>query len=578
MRYSIETIKSLTYDGLRPFCDQIRALLIDNFSEHGGHVGSNLGTVELIVSMLKEFDYHRDYIISDTGHQSYLMKLLTERPNVFASIRKTGGLSGFADKYENPRDHYISGHGGSGVSACVSLVEALKRRPDASRVICLVGDAAMAEGLALEALNNLTAAGHSRLILVLNDNGWSIERNLGNLSRIFGSAQTSESLFNLLGFGYVHCADGHDLHALAAAWEEVHRLDGHTVIHVRTVKGRGLPVAEADTRRRLHYTDPFDPATGQKRQTFEGLIRFVDVNAAALCDLRREDERVVAITPAMCGGNGLDVFQDEFPESFFDAGMCEQYALASANGHAIAGNIPVVALHAAFLPRAFDQVFQDICLQNIHAVLLIGRSGFAGPDGPTHHGVFDLSYLRCLPNLTMISPRDGNDYYRAIRDSVEKAKGPVAILTPHAYTVFSPELRNQSLPPPAAIEHVSAGEDLLILCTGVTYSEAMSLRDKLSDKGQSVGVAHIRQVKPLDKALLRHLVTSYKEVLVLEENTAIGGLGSELALWMKQEDLGLPLKHFAVGDCFYPHGDIPSLREMSGISHAKVFEKVVFGI
>ena len=569
--YNLKTIKNMPYETLQDYCQSIRTFLIEYFSTHGGHVGSNLETVELIVTLLKEFDYFEDYIFFDTGHQSYLMKLLTERPKPFETIRKLGGLSGFMDKWENPRDHFISGHGGTGIATAVGFscsVDENQNRP-CKNTICVIGDAALSEGLSFEAFNNATDKKNSRLILVINDNGWSIEKNVGNLARILSDTISAEQFFSLFGFKYHYCEDGHNVEKLGLAWREVKSHQSRCVLHVRTKKGFGLQYAESDNIRKMHYSEPFYLGNGQTKQTRGNAIRFVDINSRALSHLREKYSNIVAITSGMCGGNGLDDFKHQYPDSFIDVGMSEQYSICFANGLAIGGKIPFVVIHAAFLPRAFDQMLQDICLQNIHAIILVGRSGFAGPDGSTHHGVYDLTYLRCLPNLSIFSPKDGNEYYKLIHYTCEELRTPCVILTPHAYTTLDLSfISNMDIV--QSIEEVYAGTDICVFTTGIIWEEAKKLCDSLNCVGYSMGLYHVRQIKSFNYDRCVDIMKKYKRVVVVEENSVIGGLGSEIAK-LSAEDKSLPpVNIFGVPDRFFPYGDIPGLRKLSGISSDEI--------
>lgn len=576
MTFSLEKIKETPYEHLQSYTGLVRQFLVQYFSEHGGHAGSNLGIVELLVSILKEFDYEEDYILFDTGHQSYLMKLFTGRPNHFSTIRKANGLSGFMDKNENPRDLYLSGHGGAGFSAAVGLSHAFDHEADGrvKNIVCVIGDAALSEGVALEALNNISPTPRgARLIIVLNDNGYSIEQNVGNLASIFKDESRTRQFFHLFGLDYYYCGNGHDMCELRDAWTELKQGKGNCVLHARTKKGYGLTVAEADAERKMHYTEPFHAHTGERKSSYPGLVRYVDINSIMLREICGVRNDLVVITPAMRGGNGLDDFRAHFPGNFIDVGMCEQHALSGSNGLSIGGKLPIIALHSAFLPRAFDQLLQDICLQNIHVVLLIGRSGFAGPDGPTHHGVFDMSYLRCLPNLKILSPKSGEEYGSAISHAVYSSRGPIAILTPHSYTTFSRE-KATGIPIDKSLDYVHIGYELLLITTGPLFDNAKQLYEISQQEGYSCGLLHIRWIKPLAAEELKRIMAAYSQVIVMEENTTIGGIGSEIAK-LSAENKSLPPVHIVgLADVFMPHGDIASLRKWAGLDPEAIFARL----
>lgn len=577
MENKIQYIKDATIDMLAKSCNEWRNKLIGYFSVHGGHVGSSLGVVELLVSALREYDYQKDRFIFDVGHQAYLLKMFFWGDEEMRYIRRSGGPSGFTNKSENPRDLYTSGHGGSGLSFAIGLHNSYdeKQGDGTKNTLCIIGDGSFSEGVVYESLNNLRNKNSGcKLIIVLNDNGYAIEENVGNISKVLSVPKKANAFFELFGLNYIRCDDGHDLNSLIEGWRKVKNSAGNCVYHVKTIKGYGLQCALDDCRR-FHYTEPFDVETGRPKEQRGDLIRYVDVNSRALIDLSKERDDLVVVTAAMRGGNGLDDYYKAYPNRFFDVGMAEQYAVGVANGISVAGKIPIIAIHSAFLPRAYDQFIQDICLQGIHVVLLVARSGFAGPDGPTHHGVFDLSYLRCIPGVTIYSPSSGEEYYAMIHYAVNKSYGTNVILTPHAYTAFSYDKIAEYCELNDCINMIENGSDILVLATGPLLNEALKLADRVKEAGMRCGLGHIKRIKPLDEGYLRELMSRYDRILVMEENSVIGGVGSEIALISANDKSLPPVKVWGVVDRFIPHGDIESLRKEAGVISERVIEELM---
>ena len=567
-------LAKMTYPELVGVCRDIRNKLIDYFSSHGGHVATNLGAVELVVSALKEYAFEGDSFLFDIGNQAYALKLLTRRELPFDSIRTLGGQSGFQAKAENPRDLTIGGHAGVALAYAVGLLRSLDRKPQPDtgphNVLCFIGDASLAEGCALEALNAVMPSKGARLVLVVNDNRWGIDPTTGSLSRILLSPDDAKLFFALHGLDYVHCSDGNDLSSLQEAWATVKRTRNNIVLHAHTHKGAGLPVAEAEPTR-FHYQPPFDPHTGQVKDA-ETRLRYVDLNSEILLALKREGHDVVVIATNMCAGNGLEAFRRECPADYLDVGICEQLAVAMSCGVALAGRTPVIAMHCSFLPRAFDQVFHDVCLQGNHVVLLGARHGLNGPDGPSHHAMFDLSYLRCLPNLAIYAPRDLGDYAAAVRHAVVRERGPILVLSPHRF-----EPRPKSAPTDgdlAPLDVMATGDDALVVCTGSMCEEGRRVRELLAARGASVGLVHVRRVKPFDAQAFGEIARRHRLVAVLEENSRIGGIGSEIASLLAAGCPCPEILQCGAPDEFIPHGDIPGLRDLAGLSAATIAPRI----
>ncbi len=589
---SPEDIKKLPLEELNPLADEIRELIIERVSLNGGHLASNLGAVELTLALHRVFDSPQDRIVWDVGHQCYAHKLITGRKDEFHTIRKPGGISGFPKRTESPHDAFGTGHSSTSISAALGMMEAMRKTGNTGEVVAVIGDGAMTAGLAFEGLNH---AGHlkKKLIVVLNDNDMSISPNVGALSgylnRIMTGAlynkfkketkqllegipgvgesmlrvaQRAEDtfkgffapgmLFEELGFEYMGPVDGHRLEALIETFERVKKFDWPTLVHVITKKGRGYEPAERNPSL-FHGIGPFDIETGLVAGKKEA-PSYSRVFGNALTELARADERIVAITAAMAEGTGLDEFARALPRRFYDVGIAEPHAVTFAAGLAAGGLKPVVAIYSSFLQRGYDQIIHDVCLQQLPVVFVLDRAGIVGEDGPTHHGVFDLSYLRHIPNLTIMAPRHENELQHMLKTAVE-LNGPAAIRFPRGKAMGVPMDEEMHALPLGKAEILMEGNEVAIFAIGNSANHALKAGERLAAEGLRPTVVDARFVKPLDLNTLRSVAERTPRILTVEENAVQGGFGSavlESLAWMGLS--GLTVRNLGIPDGFVPAG------------------------
>ncbi len=591
---------------LRRLAAEIREEIITTVSRVGGHLGPSLGVVELTIALHAELHSPKDRIVWDVGHQSYPHKLLTGRACDFATIRTRGGLSGFPKPSESDHDAFGTGHSSTSVSVGVGLAEAarISGGPDPGRVVAVIGDGALTGGMAYEGLNQ---AGHLQtpLIVVLNDNDMSIKKNVGAMSTYLSRLRTDPHLYRLrrdferrvqrlpgigervhavgeqfkdgvkgalvpgmlfeeLGFTYIGVVDGHEIESLRANIRRALKVDGPVLLHVKTVKGKGYGPAE-DAPERFHGISPFSVATGKTKPGGPKPMSYTEAFGRALVALAHEDERIVGITAAMAAGTGLDLLEAAFPRRFFDVGIAEGHAVGFAAGLAAAGLRPVVALYSTFLQRAYDQVIHDVCLQDLPVVFAIDRAGLVGEDGPTHHGAFDLSYLRAVPGLTLFVPRDEADLQRLLATALSM-DGPVAIRYPRGAGLGVPLPDPLTPLPPSGpwVEVLEEGAGVLLLAVGTGVGVATGAAASLRQSGVTATVAAVRRVKPLDREALLPLLRTHGAVVTLEENAVRGGFGSGVLELLQEEGLLCKVGLVGLPDDYVPHGDIAGLHREIG--------------
>jgi len=602
-------LKLLTQSELTALAKEIRQRLIETVSRTGGHLAANLGVVELTLALHCVFDSPRDQIVWDVGHQCYTHKLLTGRGDRFTTLRQAGGLSGFPSRTESEHDAFGTGHGSTAISAALGLAAARDARRDKHAVIAVVGDGGMTGGMAFEALNQAGHLGHN-LIVVLNDNGMSISPNVGALAGYLGrlrldphylrAKESFESLmhrlplgetlveavdrfksgvkqllvpgmlFEELGFTYLGPIDGHHLPTLVVTLEQARECSGPVLIHVITTKGKGYSPAENDAQR-FHGTPAFDVSSGEPLAETTGLS-YSRVFGQTLLELARGDDRIVAITAAMAEGTGLESFAREFPGRFFDVGMAEQHAVTFAAGLAAGGLRPVVAIYSTFLQRAYDQILHDVCLQNLPVVLAIDRAGLVGEDGPTHQGTFDLSFLRPMPNLTVMAPKDLTELSAMLRCALT-LESPCAVRYPRGVGANPPA----NLPDPVPCgqaEVLREGNALTLLAIGSMVTPTLTAAEMLAKEGLEAAVINARYLRPLDEATLAPYLSRGVSVITVEENALAGGFGSgvlELAARLglelaKIHCLGLP-------DQFAEHAGRSQLLSWYGLTSEGITAK-----
>lgn len=602
----ISIIKNSDYGDLEALAREIRDFLVEKVSKTGGHLASNLGIVETTIALHKVYDTAVDRVIFDVGHQSYVHKIITGRAGSFDTLRKYKGLSGFPKSRESIHDAYDTGHSSTSISAAMGYATARDLRNEDYQVVAVIGDGAMTGGLVYEALNNIGASG-TNIKIVLNDNGMSIAKNVGAMSRHLNNLRTSKNytrmkenirgaldnipvvgqrvsdtishtknkikyslldeqgvLFEDLGIKYIGPVDGYDLPALVEAYTAANQYDGPTLVHVITKKGKGYYWSEKYPRK-FHGIAPFDADNGNILSSPIG-PSYSKVFGDKLVELARADESIVAISAAMGTATGLGPFYKEFEPRFFDVGIAEAHAVVFAAGMAKAGMTPVVAIYSSFLQRAFDQLIEDICLQNLHVVFAVDRAGLVGADGETHHGMFDLSYLNMIPNMKILCPADGNQLEEMLEYAVHQYDGPIAIRYPRG----SSQGNHLRLKPFTGENTVlSVGKDVTILAVGAMLDTGIEAARLLREHGFDAGVTAINVVKPMDAAAVN---SETKLVVTLEDNTIIGGFSDEFDRVNRENAFGI--LNFALPDQFIEQGSIPELREECAMTPEDVVKGV----
>ena len=599
---SPEDLKKVPREKLPQVAAELRELIVQCVSKTGGHLASSLGVVELTLALHYVFSSPRDRIVWDVGHQAYAHKILTGRRNVFSTLRTRGGISGFPRMNENACDAFGTGHSGTSISAALGMAVARDMRKETHKVFAVIGDGSLSSGLALEGLNQ---AGHQKrdLVVILNDNEWSISQNVGALSGYLNRIMTGKFytsfrkrvenflksmpkgefmarigkkaeelakgfivpglLFEELGYTYIGPISGHNIEDLIGTFQNLGNLEGPLLIHVVTTKGKGYLPAETNPEY-FHGVGSFDPATGKGTENGT-LPSYTDVFADAVVQLGEENPRVVAITAAMCAGTGLDKFRSAFPDRFFDVGIAEGHAVTFAAGLAREGKIPVVTIYSTFLQRAYDQIIHDVCLQNLPVVFAVDRGGIVGSDGATHQGQFDLSYLRHIPNMSVMAPAHEAELPLMLRAAVSAGR-PAAIRYPRGTVTGA--ARQDFLQPVEWGKGVLLleGKDLLILAIGSTVVLSLLAAEELRGKGISAAVVNARFAKPLDSELILPLARRIGRVLTIEENVLAGGFGSAV-LEMFEEHGEHPhnFRRIGIRDVFVEHGSQAELREIHGI-------------
>ncbi len=591
-------IKDLSAEAMEQLAQEIRELLIQVVSTNGGHLAPNLGVVELTLALHKVFDTPKDKIIFDVGHQAYIHKILTGRREQFATLRQYGGLSGFPKRSESEHDAFGVGHSSTSISAALGMAVARDVRKEDYEVVAVIGDGSMTGGMAFEALNNAGDL-HKKMIVVLNDNEMSISKNVGAMSdylyhlrtgktynrikhdleewlknvefgsdvlkvlrRVKGSVKylmVPTSIFEELGFTYLGPIDGHDLNSLIEVLETARHIDGPVLVHVLTKKGKGYEPAETSPNK-FHGTGPFEIATGKKITNPNAPITYTEVFGKALIELAEEDKNIVAITAAMPDGTGLTPFAATYPDRFFDVGIAEQHAVTAAAGMAAVGLNPVVAVYSTFMQRAYDSVLHDICMQNLHVNLCLDRAGLVGDDGFTHHGVFDYAYLRSMPNMIVMAPKDEDELRHMLKTAVAM-NTPVSVRYPRGSGL------GVNLEAPLGVleigkaEVLREGEDVCIWAIGSMVDSAVKVAEVLAQQGVNAGVVNMRFAKPLDESLLLEHARKYKKLVTLEEGVLQGGVGSAVLEVLNNAKLLDKCKVLTLGipDEFVLHGDKPHL-------------------
>lgn len=603
-------IKKLQPEEFGLLAEEIRSFLIEKISETGGHLASNLGVVELTMALHLAFDLPEDKLIWDVGHQAYTHKLLTGRKEDFGMLRQHGGISGFPKRRESDCDAFDTGHSSTSISAGLGLVCARDLMQQKHSVVSVIGDGSMTGGMAYEAMNN-AATLKTNFIIVLNDNNMSISENVGGISRyltglrtntgyndfkeglssalsripVLGDAlvyrlkQTKSSIKQLLipgmffeemGITYLGPVDGHNIQQMMQVFQEAKKVRHGVLVHVLTKKGKGYRPAEMNPSK-FHGVSPFHVSTGkpkeQKRQP-----DYTDVFSDQICRLAAEDERIVAVTAAMPGGTGLSRFAQKYPKRFFDVGIAEGHAVTFAAGMAAAGLRPVFAVYSSFLQRGFDQILHDVCIQNLPVLFAVDRAGLVGCDGETHQGIFDLSYLTQIPNLTVMAPKNGWELGEFMKLALE-LEGPAAVRYPRGPACM--ELEEYRAPVEyGRAEVLEEGGDIAFLAVGSMVETAMEVHRRMLEQGKGSSVVNLRFAKPFDKDTVRRLAMNSRLLVTMEENVHIGGLGEQIAAWLSQEGLKVKVLQIALPDAYVEHGNVMILREENGIDAGSIMRRI----
>jgi len=611
-------LKKLSTDKLPILAQEIREVIIKTVASSGGHLASSLGAVELIIGLHYCLNTPEDIIIWDVGHQAYAHKILTGRKDRFDTLRKQGGLSGFPNKYESEYDVFTTGHGSTSISTALGIASARDLENKNYKVVAVIGDASLGGGMALEALNH---AGHlhKNMLVILNDNEMSISKSVGALSKylnriitapvynkirkdvegllsrvprfgfsVIRSARRLEEglknllvpgmLFEELGFRYFGPIDGNDVVMVTNTLKNIIELNKPILLHVLTKKGKGYSFAEKGPEK-FHGVASFNVDTGEKVAIAKDIVPeegFTKAFGNKIIEIAREDKKIVAITAAMPEGTGLDKFADLFPDRFFDAGMAEQHAVGFAAGLGKAGFKPVVAIYSTFLQRSYDQIFHDVCLQNLNVIFMLDRAGLVGEDGPTHHGAFDMSYIRNLPNIVSIAPRDEEELKNMLSWAVSYDKGPVAIRYPRGASYASAPGSKNSLPINYGKgEILKEGRDVTMVSIGYMSNIALEAASFLLKDRIDAEVINARFIKPIDIELIARSVLKTGRLFTIEEGALSGGFGSGvLELIIDKIKKDTIIKNIALPDKFIEHGDRQALLDKYGLSSKKITEAV----
>ncbi len=609
-----DDLKALSKSDLPRLAEEIRNEIIRVVSICGGHLASNLGVVELTVALHRVFDLPKDSLVWDVGHQCYAHKILTGRREEFPTIRRLGGLSGFPRRDENVCDAFGTGHAGTSISSALGIAEAKSMKGEKAKVVAIIGDGSMTAGLAFEGLNQAGMLDRD-LIVVLNDNEMSISRNVGALasylsrimtgqlvnrfrnemksflktlpgvgSSVYRWAKHAEEsfkgfltpgvLFEELGFKYVGPLDGHHLDHLIETFKNVRGMEGPILVHVLTRKGKGYRPAESAPAR-YHGIGAFDRKNGKPMGSPGGAKTYTEVFSRTLCRIAKRDERIVAITAAMPSGTGLEGFSRKFPDRFYDIGIAEQHAVTFAAGLAVEGLRPIVAIYSTFLQRAYDQIVHDVCLQNLPVVFALDRGGIVGEDGPTHHGVFDLSYLRHIPNMVLMAPKDENEFQHMIKTAT-MADSPIAFRYPRGKGCGVSLDRRLKRIEIGRGELLSAGDDVVLLAIGSTVFPCLQAAERLAERGIHAAVVNARFVKPLDGELICRLAAEVGRVITVEENVLEGGFGSAVLELLQESRLySVQVRRLGIPDAFVEHGSQGQLRQRYGIDSQGIYDSAV---
>lgn len=607
-----EDVKALTVRELEQLASELRHFIIDTVSQNGGHLAPNLGTVELTLALYSVFSFPEDKLVWDVGHQAYTHKILTGRRDAFKTLRKKGGITGFPNRSESVYDAFGVGHASTSISAALGMALARDARGEKNQVIAVIGDGALTGGESFEALNNAGDLG-TKLIVILNDNEMSIDANVGAMSeylsririapqyarakRDMGSLLMSiphigdkvyktashlkdgvrsvlvpGSLFEEMGFHYIGPIDGHNIGLLAEVLASAKEMEGPVLIHIHTVKGKGYKPAE-QAPDKFHGVGCFDPSTGKSAKKAGCAPSYTSVFSKALIDLAKDRPDILAITAAMPSGTGLKAFGQAYPKRFFDVGIAEEHAMTLAAGMAAAGMHPVIALYSTFAQRAYDQLIHDVCLQNLPVTLCLDRAGLVGEDGPTHHGVFDLSYLRQMPNMCVMAPKDEEELRHMLATAIA-IEGPAAVRYPRGAGLGVSLTDSLETLPVGKAEVLQEEGDIAFLAVGTMVEKAKEAAAILKEEGIEAAVVNMRFIKPLDTELLGEMARTKRLLITAEENVLAGGFGSAVAEYLADHGIEVPLLRFGIPDRFIEQGTRRDLLSLCGLQPDEMAERI----
>lgn len=605
-----EDLKKLTIGEKIKLAEELRNMIIDTVSNTGGHLASNLGVVELTIALHTIFDTPNDKIIWDVGHQSYVHKILTGRKNKFSTLRKIDGISGFPRILESEYDVCNSGHTSTSISLATGIARARDLKKENNKIIAVIGDGALTGGMALEAINDISSQ-NTDVIVVLNDNEMSISKNVGGISLLLSKIRTKDLYMNInmigkktikkipgigdevvhfvqnakkgikqfvipkmyfenAGFKYLGPVDGHDIVEVEKMLKIARRLHGAVLVHVITKKGKGYKFAEENPDK-FHGVSKFDVETGEK--SCKTNADYSKIFGNKLVALAEKNENIVAITAAMKDGTGLKEFSDKYPDRFFDVGIAEQHALCMAAGFALNGMIPVVPVYSSFLQRAFDQLIHDIALPNLHVVVCVDRAGVVGSDGETHQGLFDLAFFKMIPNFTIMSPKDFNEFEKMIEFAIFNLNGPVAIRYPRGgeEKTFK-KCDNIEL---GKYEVLKEGKNITIFAIGKMVARAQKIAENLLYENIDATVINMRFLKPLNEQEILKEIINKKMVITIEDETAIGGLSDTIANCIASNNVKCKFLKYTYPDEFVKHGDVNKIEDKYGMSESKIAQDIL---
>ena len=615
-------LHSLSFTELRSLASQIREKHLQTVAATGGHLGPGLGVVELTLALYKTLDLDHDKVIWDVGHQAYPHKMVTGRYATFHTLRQKNGIAGYLKRSESPFDHFGAGHASTSISAALGMALARDLKGEKFKVVAIIGDGALTGGMAYEAINHAGHLPKTNLLVVLNDNGLSISPNVGAIPRYLNRIRLSppiqtltesleEQLRNLplvgstlspelervkesvklitavqnnkvgiifeeLGFTYVGPVDGHNLEDLYDAFTLAHGIPGPVLVHVATIKGKGYPPAEQDGVG-YHAQNPFNLVTGKPIPSSKPKPPdYAKVFAHTLTKLAENDSRIVAITAAMATGTGLSKFQEKLPKQFIDVGIAEQHAVTLAAGLACEGMRPVAAIYSTFLQRAYDQIVHDVCIQNLPVFFCLDRAGVVGADGPTHQGLYDIAYLRCLPNMTLMAPKDEAELQRMIVTGIQYTAGPIAVRYPRGSGVGVPLAEEGWEPLPIGKgELLTHGEDVVIVAYGTMVHPAVQAAEMLKEHGIRAAVVNARFAKPLDTELILPLARDIGRVVTVEEGCLMGGFGSAVAEALLDANILVPVMRLGVPDQLVEHAKPEESLAELGLTSAGICQRIL---